>query len=376
MAGLRVGYAIVPEGGPDLAPVLGVGAPALAGALWAVENGADAARRRRAQADAQRARLAAEFPVADGVGPLRLAGAAGGGRAGRAADLRRPGRRLGRRAARARHAARRCRHGPAAGGAAGALIQSSSVPPETLVLVRRAARGRLRQHRPPAWSRLHGAAGQRRRSAHVGGAPGRPRPCTYPEQEAETRLIEVRELRDAIFALLLAAARRGAGADRHREAGQRRTRRRRARPAAARRHGRARRPRRCRPRRRAARAHREVGGRVALLPRARVLRRPELRPVLHAQTAATSAGAGPPAAPAPGSRATLCVSDDRPGDGERLLDHEVGDPRCRDGVERQAARGAVTPLGSSNSGASGPSSSTISRPARRGGPLRRSASSA
>ena len=69
MAGLRVGYAIVPEGGPDLAPVLGVGAPALAGALWAVENGADAARRRRAQADAQRARLAAEFPVADGVGP-------------------------------------------------------------------------------------------------------------------------------------------------------------------------------------------------------------------------------------------------------------------------------------------------------------------
>jgi len=69
MAGLRVGYAIVPEGGPDLAPVLGVGAPALAGALWAVENGADAARRRRAQADAQRARLAAEFPVADGAGP-------------------------------------------------------------------------------------------------------------------------------------------------------------------------------------------------------------------------------------------------------------------------------------------------------------------
>ena len=89
MAGFRVGYAIVPDGGPDLAPVLGVGAPALAGALWAVENGADAARRRRAQADAQRARLAAEFPVADGRRSLRVAGAAGGGGAGGAADLRR-----------------------------------------------------------------------------------------------------------------------------------------------------------------------------------------------------------------------------------------------------------------------------------------------
>ena len=69
LAGLRVGYAIVPEGGPSLEPVLGVGAPALAAALWAVENGAEAARRRVEQADAQRARLAAEFPVAPGVGP-------------------------------------------------------------------------------------------------------------------------------------------------------------------------------------------------------------------------------------------------------------------------------------------------------------------
>jgi histidinol-phosphate aminotransferase len=69
MAGFRIGYAIVPDGGPDLSPVLGVGTPALAGARWAVENGAEAASRRRAQADAQRARLAADFPVADGVGP-------------------------------------------------------------------------------------------------------------------------------------------------------------------------------------------------------------------------------------------------------------------------------------------------------------------
>ena len=42
MAGFRVGYAIVPDGTPTepLAPVYGVGAAALAGALWAVENGA------------------------------------------------------------------------------------------------------------------------------------------------------------------------------------------------------------------------------------------------------------------------------------------------------------------------------------------------
>ena len=49
MAGFRVGYAVVPEGGPDLRPVLGVGAPALAGALWAVEQ------RRRVRAPAPRA---------------------------------------------------------------------------------------------------------------------------------------------------------------------------------------------------------------------------------------------------------------------------------------------------------------------------------
>jgi histidinol-phosphate/aromatic aminotransferase/cobyric acid decarboxylase-like protein len=69
LAGLRVGYAIVPPGGPALEPVLGVGAPALAAALWAVESGAEAAARRVAQMDAQRARLAAEFPVAPGIGP-------------------------------------------------------------------------------------------------------------------------------------------------------------------------------------------------------------------------------------------------------------------------------------------------------------------
>jgi histidinol-phosphate aminotransferase len=69
LAGLRIGYAIVPPGGPELSPVLGVGGPALAAALWAVENGAASVARRRAQADEQRARLAAEFPVAPGVGP-------------------------------------------------------------------------------------------------------------------------------------------------------------------------------------------------------------------------------------------------------------------------------------------------------------------
>lgn len=69
MAGFRVGYAIVPPGGPDLRPVMGVGAPALAGALWAVEHGGLSLARRREQAARSRARLAAEFPVADGVGP-------------------------------------------------------------------------------------------------------------------------------------------------------------------------------------------------------------------------------------------------------------------------------------------------------------------
>jgi histidinol-phosphate aminotransferase len=69
LAGLRIGYAIVPDGGPDLSPVLGVGAPALAAAAWAVESGAESVRRRRERADAGRARLAAEFPVTPGAGP-------------------------------------------------------------------------------------------------------------------------------------------------------------------------------------------------------------------------------------------------------------------------------------------------------------------
>ncbi|WP_028064779.1 aminotransferase class I/II-fold pyridoxal phosphate-dependent enzyme [Solirubrobacter soli] len=69
LAGLRIGYAIVPEDGPSLTPALGVGAPALAAARWAVENGGEAAARRAAQVAEQRARLAAEFPVAPGVGP-------------------------------------------------------------------------------------------------------------------------------------------------------------------------------------------------------------------------------------------------------------------------------------------------------------------
>jgi histidinol-phosphate/aromatic aminotransferase/cobyric acid decarboxylase-like protein len=72
MAGFRVGYAIVPEGveAEPLEPVLGVGAAALAGALWAVEKGAPSAAARRAAADRERARLAAgPFRVAPGRGP-------------------------------------------------------------------------------------------------------------------------------------------------------------------------------------------------------------------------------------------------------------------------------------------------------------------
>ena len=75
MAGFRIGYAVLPEGVElPLAPVLGVSAPAQAGALWAVENGAESARRRRAQAATERARLEAAladtpFHPSPGHGP-------------------------------------------------------------------------------------------------------------------------------------------------------------------------------------------------------------------------------------------------------------------------------------------------------------------
>jgi histidinol-phosphate/aromatic aminotransferase/cobyric acid decarboxylase-like protein len=63
-----------PEVELPLAPVLGVGAPALAGALWAVQSGADDVRRRREHAAAQRSRLESAlaglpFAVAPGHGP-------------------------------------------------------------------------------------------------------------------------------------------------------------------------------------------------------------------------------------------------------------------------------------------------------------------
>jgi histidinol-phosphate/aromatic aminotransferase/cobyric acid decarboxylase-like protein len=72
MAGFRVGYAIVPDGAAaePLEPVHGVGAAALAGALWAVENGAASVAARRAAAARERERLAAgPFAVAPGHGP-------------------------------------------------------------------------------------------------------------------------------------------------------------------------------------------------------------------------------------------------------------------------------------------------------------------
>ena len=60
MAGFRIGYAVLPDGVElPLAPVSGVSAPALAGALWAIEHGAEAVRRRRAHAAAERGRLEA-----------------------------------------------------------------------------------------------------------------------------------------------------------------------------------------------------------------------------------------------------------------------------------------------------------------------------
>ncbi|HET6547635.1 MAG TPA: pyridoxal phosphate-dependent aminotransferase [Solirubrobacter sp.] len=84
MAGFRIGYAIVPERAEaPLAPVLGVAAPALAGALWAVQSGAGSVRRRRAQAAEQRARLEAalagsSFHPAPGHGPYVWLAAPGG----------------------------------------------------------------------------------------------------------------------------------------------------------------------------------------------------------------------------------------------------------------------------------------------------------
>jgi histidinol-phosphate/aromatic aminotransferase/cobyric acid decarboxylase-like protein len=69
MAGFRIGYAITEL---DLAPVLGVGAPALAGALWAVENGLSSARARREHAARERARLVDALPslaISPGHGP-------------------------------------------------------------------------------------------------------------------------------------------------------------------------------------------------------------------------------------------------------------------------------------------------------------------
>ena len=72
MAGFRVGYAIVPEGTPTepLTPVHGVGAAALAGALWAVEKGAASEAARRAVCARERSRLeTGPFGVAPGVGP-------------------------------------------------------------------------------------------------------------------------------------------------------------------------------------------------------------------------------------------------------------------------------------------------------------------
>ena len=72
MAGFRVGYAVVGTGVElPLAPAGGVGAAAVAGALWAIENGAGSVARRREQAARERARLedALGDRVTPGVGP-------------------------------------------------------------------------------------------------------------------------------------------------------------------------------------------------------------------------------------------------------------------------------------------------------------------
>ena len=90
MAGFRVGYAVVREDGPDLRPVLGVGAPALAGALWAVEQGAARAAAPRA-GPCVRASGWRRSSTSRRARAVRVAAGAGGRGAGRAADLRRAG---------------------------------------------------------------------------------------------------------------------------------------------------------------------------------------------------------------------------------------------------------------------------------------------
>ena len=72
MAGFRVGYAVLGTGVElALAPAGGVGAAAVAGALWAVEHGAPVVARRREQVARERARIvdALGDRVTPGVGP-------------------------------------------------------------------------------------------------------------------------------------------------------------------------------------------------------------------------------------------------------------------------------------------------------------------
>ena len=319
MAGLRVGYAIVPDGGPDLAPVLGVGAPALA--RRAVGGRERRASRRAAgatQADAQRARLAAEF-----AGRRRASGPTPGWRCRSAEELaaRRiyvaPGLRVGRRAARPRHAARRRRDRPAARGAARAtaltsrasLVQyASSVPPERWSWLGEPLAvdfANTVRRRGGDYTEL---LGQRRRSARLGGARGEPRPGPVGARRRRAP-DEVRELRDAIFALLLAAAR----ASRRRSASSSASTRRWPRSRSSRSCATARSsssPRRRRPARRAAGPRRRrPRSSCSPPPRSRTAT-PRAAASSSCAAAATSAGAARPAAPARGSRGTLCGSDD------------------------------------------------------------------
>lgn len=72
MAGFRIGYAVLGTGVElPLAPAGGVGAAAVAAALWAVEHGAPVVARRREQVARERARLVEALGdrVAEGVGP-------------------------------------------------------------------------------------------------------------------------------------------------------------------------------------------------------------------------------------------------------------------------------------------------------------------
>ena len=315
MAGLRIGYAIVPDGGPDLSPVLGVGAPALAArAVGGRERRGVRAPPARAGRRAAGA-AAAEFPVAAGVGPyVWLALPVAEELAARRIYVA-PGTAWGDEqhvrvtldddaaTDRLLDALRETRR-------ALVLIKSSIVPPERWSWLGEPLAidfaNTVRRRGGDYTELLSSGADLRAWAEHEASRVPDPTELARRRPPGRGPRAARRDLRPA-------ARRRAAraGADRHREARQRRAGRGAARPAAARRRGRARRARRptrstsCSPARRPPRSscspHRR--SRTAT---------PRAAASSSCAAAATSAGADRPAAPARGWRGTLCGSGDLP----------------------------------------------------------------